>query len=426
MDVRITRTDMTRATVLVVIIAGCSGAETGPIVTTSGGNSSTGGLVGSGGTPTTGGLPPTTGGAPAATGGFTTSGGATTLGGANAGGTVTSGGSGSGGMSSMGGSGVGSGGVAKGGSASNTGGSKSGSGGTTSSSGGKASGGATSGGMAGGTSTVTGGNTGVAGGSGAAVPGAGCGKSRTLQNGLITVDSGGTSRSYYLRMPANYDSAHPYRLIFGYHGLSGSGRDLDGSSSNGNYYGMMPQAGTTSIFVAPNGLESGGDTGWPNTGGQDVAFADAIVAQVQADLCIDTSRIFSFGFSYGGAMSFALACARPNVFRGIAAFCGGALSGCSGGTMPIAFFAAHGNDTLRSGAETNRDRFVKANGCMAQAPATVTAGSGTHICTKYEGCSVGHPVEWCDFDAGHTFAPRDQGASSSWLPKEAWDFINQF
>ncbi len=271
----------------------------------------------------------------------------------------------------------------------------------------------------------SGGGSGGAAGSGAAVPSAGCGKARTLENGLITVDSNGTSRSYYLRVPADYDSSHPYRLVFGYHGLGGTGRDLDGNAFGG-YYGLLTQAGTTTIFVAPNGLSDGSDTGWPNPNGRDVEFADTILAQVKADLCIDTSRVFSFGFSYGGAMSFALACARPDEFRGVAAFCGGMLSGCSGGTTPIAFFAAHGNDTLRSGAITMRDRFVETNGCTPTTPVEVEAGSGTHVCTHYEGCSTGHPVVWCDFDAGHTPAPADDGASSSWLPKETWDFISQF
>ena len=38
-----------------------------------------------------------------------------------------------------------------------------------------------------------------------------------------------------------------------------------------------------------------------------------------------------------------------------------------------------------------RDRFVKNNGCTAQTPKEPTAGSGTHIKTKYEGCDK-YPV----------------------------------
>ena len=41
-------------------------------------------------------------------------------------------------------------------------------------------------------------------------------------------------------------------------------------------------------------------------------------------------------------MSYALACARANVFRAVAVYAGGQLSGCSGGSQPIAYLGIHG------------------------------------------------------------------------------------
>ena len=41
-------------------------------------------------------------------------------------------------------------------------------------------------------------------------------------------------------------------------------------------------------------------------------------------------------------MSYAIACARANVFRAVAVYSGAQLSGCSGGTQPIAYFGLHG------------------------------------------------------------------------------------
>jgi uncharacterized repeat protein (TIGR02543 family) len=257
-------------------------------------------------------------------------------------------------------------------------------------------------------------------------PSGGCGKARTLQNGTITIQSNGTSRTYILRVPDNYDNTHPYRLVVAYHWLGGTAQDVAGTYG---WYGLWDLANKSTIFVAPQGLQSGGTTGWPNTGGQDVAFTDALLAQIEGDLCIDTSRIFANGFSYGAGMSYAIACARAQVFRGVALYSGGLISGCSGGTTPIAYFQAHGlGDPVLtiSGARSLRDRFVSVNGCTPQNPPEPTTGSGTHMCTAYQGCSAGHPLVWCAFDGGHTPSPRDSGQSTGWLPQPVWDFIKQF
>src|SRR4051794_14111590 len=62
---------------------------------------------------------------------------------------------------------------------------------------------------------------------------AGCGKSPTLSSGSHTIQSGGQTRSYILRVPANYDSSHPYRLIFGVHWLGGTANDVDSGGTDG-------------------------------------------------------------------------------------------------------------------------------------------------------------------------------------------------
>ena len=48
-------------------------------------------------------------------------------------------------------------------------------------------------------------------------------------------------------------------------------------------------------------------------------------------------------------MSYSLACSRPTVFRAVAAIAApGAISGCSGGTQPVAYLGIHGiNDNIR-------------------------------------------------------------------------------
>ena len=52
------------------------------------------------------------------------------------------------------------------------------------------------------------------------------------------------------------------------------------------------------IFIAPQGLNNG----WGNAGGEDATFIDQLVKIAQDGLCVETTQIFSTGFSYGGAM----------------------------------------------------------------------------------------------------------------------------
>jgi poly(3-hydroxybutyrate) depolymerase len=249
---------------------------------------------------------------------------------------------------------------------------------------------------------------------------AGCGRAPTLTSGTHSIQSSGRTRSFILRIPDNYDNGRPYRLVFGFHWLGGTASSVTGQA----YYGLLPLSNNSTIFVAPEGLNNG----WSNTGGEDVTFTDDMVRTIQDALCVDTTQLFSLGFSFGGGMSFALACARANVFRAVAIYSGGVISGCSGGTEPIAYLQAHGlsDDVLSiSGGRSMRDRFARNNGCTAASPPEPAQGSGAHTEFHYSGCSAGHPVAWYAFDGGHTPTPRDAGSNVAWLPQETWTFFTQ-
>jgi len=258
-----------------------------------------------------------------------------------------------------------------------------------------------------------------------AVESAGCGKTRTLLDGTKTIESNG-SRTYILKTPADYDNTHPYRLVVAYHWRYADAQAVAGQG----YYGLLELSDASTIFVAPTGTDQNGmGMGWPNTDDQDMAFTDAILAQVEAELCIDTSRVFATGWSWGAAMSYAVACERANVFRGVALYSAGEVTAFTGCEQPIAYWAAHGvsDDVLEiAGGRTMRDRFVTANGCTAQTPTDPAAGSGTHLCTAYQGCSAGHPVTWCGFDGGHMWNALDRSQTKTWVPTQVWNFINGF
>jgi poly(3-hydroxybutyrate) depolymerase len=260
---------------------------------------------------------------------------------------------------------------------------------------------------------------------------AGCGKAATLTSGTRSIQSNGKSRSFILKVPSSYDSSHQYRLIFAFHWVGGTANDVASGGTDKDawaYYGLGQLSNNSAILVAPQGLNNG----WGNSGGEDLTFVDDMIKSIEAGLCVDPTQLYSVGFSYGGAMTYALACGRATVFRAVAVYSGGQLSGCSGGTQPIAYLGIHGisDGTLGiAGGRAMRDTFVRNNGCTSQNPPEPKTGSLTHIVTAYAGCKTGYPVKWAAFDGGHTPGPVDGGGDSgarTWTKKEVWAFFSQF
>ncbi|MEW9533241.1 lectin [Microbispora sp. NPDC049125] len=263
---------------------------------------------------------------------------------------------------------------------------------------------------------------------------AGCGKTPTLRSGTQSITTSGKNRSYILRIPDNYNNTTPYRLFFGFHWNGGTANDVDSGGTSGypwSYYGQRALSNNGAIFVAPQGFNNG----WANSGGEDTVFVDDMIRRIEADLCVDTSRVFAMGFSYGGGMSYSLACNRATVFRAVAVYSGGQLSGCSGGTEPVAYIGLHGlRDPVLPIAtgRSLRDRFVRNNGCTPQNPQEPAQGSLTHTVTYYSGCRAGYPVVWAAFDAGHTPGPWDGSSGDlnpherSWTGPLVWSFFSQF
>jgi hypothetical protein len=282
-----------------------------------------------------------------------------------------------------------------------------------------------------------------AGGPAPAVPSAGCGQTRTLLDGNRTIASGGMNRTYYLETPDEYDSTFPHRVVFMFHWNYGSINaivnppDADRNTDR-PFYGFGDLTDGKTIFVVPQGLVgASGGAGWENPNNRDVNFTDDMLEAISSDLCIDTSRVFTTGFSFGAGMSIALACVRPDKFRAAAIYAAGFISGVQPAqcTTPVPVFHVHGVDDpilmYPRGLEV-LNTFSNINGCAPFTPPT-PAENG-HACTSLEGCSA--PTRFCNFGAGegntinnlrgHYPVPKDPGQTTSWVPAEAWSFITQF
>ncbi|KAL2268805.1 hypothetical protein VTJ83DRAFT_3651 [Remersonia thermophila] len=262
-----------------------------------------------------------------------------------------------------------------------------------------------------------------------AAPSAGCGRDPTLRSQTYNINVNGRNRQYILRVPNNYDKNRPYKLVFLWHPRGGSMQKIvNGEDPNRGgilpYHGLLSHANESAIFVVPEGLNQG----WANNGNEDTNFFDRLVETVESQLCVETSLRFSTGFSWGGGMSFALACARPRQIRAIAVISGGLLSGCQGGTEPVAYYAQHGtrDSVLNVGMGRQlRDQFVRNNGCQRLSYEPQPNG-GRSVRTDYQGCRPGYPVTWVVHDGDHNPSQVDAGSNTPFAPKNTWDFFSQF
>jgi len=293
-------------------------------------------------------------------------------------------------------------------------------GGTTGAAGAGGRGGSTAGttGSAGAAGGGTAGSTGAGGAAGAAMPSAGCGKTLTsTADATITIDVSGTSRSFIVSVPSTYDANAPHRLVFAFHGRTGTAMQI----AQGRFYGLK-QTGRmpNDVFVAPQGLGTATDatdTGWPNTNGQDIAFVRAALAYMNTNYCVDQARVFSVGFSYGGIMSHTIACQMSDTFRAVAPMAGAIFGRPTCQTHPIAAWMTHGTmDTSAAGGvdftagQSARDRIVTLNHCT-----TTTVAVDPSPCVAYQGCDGGYPVHWCQHDGAHVIPSFAAAAVSNFF-----------
>ncbi len=251
----------------------------------------------------------------------------------------------------------------------------------------------------------------------------------TPPNGYLSIDVNGTSRQYVLELPTTYDGTTPVPVLFAFHGSTTSAQSFLGQG-----YGNV-RAGVSGrvLLVGPNALVRNGDTAWVDPSGDlgngviqdDVDFFDALVAQLVANYCIDTGRIFAMGHGDGAILSNQLACIRGNVVRGVGSFSGAGPAqsvgtGCvgkvaafighdpkegdpvecakvSGGSCPwILLWQKTGWPTTQYWAGVN------SCGDIGAIPTAAFDGNSTTgdplPCKSFAGCNANYPVTLCLYD----------------------------
>lgn len=252
----------------------------------------------------------------------------------------------------------------------------------------------------------------------------GCGKQ--VGTGVFkrtTTDGASRTRTYLIQVPATYQPARAYALSFVFHGSGDNGaRSLGWGLQN------APGASDAGLFVFPDGINYRNlGLGWDDTNaGYDIPFFDHMVGDVAASYCIDTSRIFVAGFSWGADFATALSCSRGDTIRAIAVnsasdeFSDKAnpLSyqnlPCPSKTHPpVRFVHAMLGDSAYPSPyfATTSKLFQYLNACSG-AMTNVPASTPVMTCAAYQSCASA--VVECAFAAGIGHALPPNWAADTW------------
>lgn len=235
----------------------------------------------------------------------------------------------------------------------------------------------------------------------------GCGKASTIAAEtwvMRDVMVGAATRPYFIRVPPGYDPQRAYQIVYQQHGCSTA------PNREANNVPLEAQSGANAILVRGRAADDCWDTS--ATGG-DLAYWDAMVADVEATWCVDAARRFATGYSSGSFMTHRLACLRGDMLRGIATIAGGQAEGaCKGPLGALLIHDLNDNTVNISASIAARDSHRTRNGCGQTTTPTAMAP-----CVAYDGCSK--PVVWCQ-TTGKDHARQDALAAPVF-----WDFLSK-
>ncbi len=232
---------------------------------------------------------------------------------------------------------------------------------------------------------------------------------------------GGGKGNYSLYLPDGYDGSTVFPVIFAFHGDGGNGQSMRGA-------GLEEASAGKAIIVYPDGPNQTWDLETAPAQNRDYALFDAMVSDVETNLCADPKRIFAFGFSRGAFFANQLGCYRGDVLRGLSASSGGGPYSNDGNdfdqngffkcpTPAVAALIIHGQNDNQDGVpyaagEKSRDHWRLRNAC-----ATTSKAYAPSPCITYDGCPAGHPVAWCSIpNMGHRIW--------SGAPQAVWSFFS--
>jgi poly(3-hydroxybutyrate) depolymerase len=289
-------------------------------------------------------------------------------------------------------------------------------------------------------------------------PSKGCGSASKLQkvnsveNGdHFQIKVGSDTRDYFITLPKNYDNSKPHKVLFALHCYGSRGEDFVHHAADYDhptpYYGqqVLDKNGDY-IFVSLDAIG-----GLWNKGQPDHDFFAQTLTALNENYCIDTSRVFITGFSYGAMFSYSLMQDMQHRVRAAATYAVADYNiwlpeGDGMKELPIAWMNVHGKNDDRcdyNRAKTSAlPRILKRNGkadadgnftdASSEKPEEVQGNTG-HVCYDFTTVDERFPVRWCSWPGNHQWTAHDTGNMSigwnweqTWVPEEVHKFFEQF
>jgi len=263
-------------------------------------------------------------------------------------------------------------------------------------------------------------------------------------------------RTYRIHVPPTYVATKPTPVVVAFHGFSSDELEQEGLS-------RMSQVADEEGFIAiyprgvnyPEALRTASDGGYDDTrswnaggccgpaqiyGVNDVDFIEALFADLDKRVCVDTRRTYATGLSNGAFFSYRLACERAARFAAIAPVAGSENVIPCTPTRPVAVMHFHGTadttipydgGTIPLGrpypsAPDTVARWIERNGCTG--PLLETYRVGDSSCSTQSGCTS--PVTLCTIqNGGHTWPgglmPPEYGYTTKDLDatRQMWRFF---
>ncbi|WP_173475212.1 T9SS type A sorting domain-containing protein, partial [Fibrobacter succinogenes] len=141
-------------------------------------------------------------------------------------------------------------------------------------------------------------------------PSKGCGTTSKENGDRFEMRVGSDNREYFITLPKNYDNKKPYKLLFAMHCMGSNAEDFVHHYADQDhpspYYGQQKlDTEGNYIFVSPRGDTDG--MPWSVSSDKDHKFINQLLTTLEENYCIDTSRVFMTGFSFGAMVTNSMA-----------------------------------------------------------------------------------------------------------------------
>jgi hypothetical protein len=212
-----------------------------------------------------------------------------------------------------------------------------------------------------------------------------------------------STRVYFTRPPKNYDANKAYPVLVWGQGC-GQSKAEDTVMSGGPAADNAIQVEMLANPKNHNCYSSGPDGDHADS--PELPYFDAVLAEAEANFCIDTGKVYLGGWSSGGWFSSLVSCARSNLIKGVAWASAGLQVNHPDCVGPVPAVIERGVDdggTELARAEAARESIRVRNGCSndteAWDPGEIAFETST--CVSYKGCMPGYPLVWCPIPGGH-------------------------